>query len=104
MNNLERLELEKMINSNNVQDCTESIRDKKHSEPIKESITKMLSIMQKNQTLKKVDETKFNELLETSCGFLYNNYTDIFNRIKNNEIDTNILLTFEDILKKIENK
>ena len=36
------------------------------------------------------------------CNFLFTYYTDIFNKIRKNEIDINILNKFLDVLRKIE--
>ena len=38
----------------------------------------------------------------SKCSFLFNNYTDIFNKIKNDEIDLSILDRFLNVLKQIE--
>jgi hypothetical protein len=46
------------------------------------------------------------ELTETAireCYFLYSNYTDIFNKIKKDEIDIDILFQFLNVLEQIEN-
>jgi hypothetical protein len=49
-------------------------------------------------------DTEFTEVAIRECYFLYSNYTDIFNKIKKDEIDINILFQFLDVLQKIENK
>ena len=36
------------------------------------------------------------------CQFIFNKYTDIFNKVKKDEIDLNILFKFLDVLKEIE--
>ena len=41
-------------------------------------------------------------LCRSKCKFLYDNYTDIFNRVKKSEIDLNLLSKFLNILKQIE--
>ena len=38
----------------------------------------------------------------TKCTFLFTYYTDIFNKIRKNEIDLKILFRFLDVLKEIE--
>ena len=43
-----------------------------------------------------------NAILE--CSFLYTYYTDLFNKIKKDEIDISILFTFLNVLKKIEDE
>jgi hypothetical protein len=36
------------------------------------------------------------------CGFLFTNYTDIYNKVKKDEIDLIMLNKFLDVLKRIE--
>ena len=43
----------------------------------------------------------YNECVN-DCNFLFTYYTDIFNKIRKNEIDINILNKFLDVLRKIE--
>jgi len=52
------------------------------------------------------EEYNGSELTETAireCYFLYLNYTDIFNKIKKDEIDIDILFQFLNVLEQIEN-
>jgi len=96
MNSNERLNLQKMIHENNVDDFTNDIREKKHSEKIRNDVNMLLK-------LKKENLTNDDDLFINNCKFLFNNYTDIYNRVKKDEIDLNILWELLDILKKIEN-
>lgn len=102
MNELNRLDLERMIKENDVKDCTEEIREKKHSDLIRKDINALLEVKKKNLTLSKTNPEEFDVVLTKTCPFLFTNYTDIFNRIKKDEIDMNILWQLLDILKKIE--
>ena len=43
MDDTERLNLQKMIDANNVVDCTQEIRDKKHSAKIKTDVQTLLT-------------------------------------------------------------
>ena len=88
----QRLKLQDMIKQNNVQDHTERIRELKHSSLLKRDVEKLL-------------ELRKNNLLDTAleeCSFLFTYYTDLFNKIKKDEIDTEILFSFLKVLKKIE--
>ena len=38
----------------------------------------------------------------SQCSFLFNNYTDIFNKVKKNEMNLNILRSLIEVLKSIE--
>ena len=102
MNKNERLELEKMISANNVEDCTYAIRDKKHSIPIRNDINKLLSLKKQYSSLEKTNPQEFDNILIRECSFVFNHYTDIFNRVKKDEIDLKILWQLIDVLKKIE--
>ena len=97
MNEIERLQLQKMIKVNDVEDQTQQIRKLKHSKQLKEDINTFLLL-----------KTKYNpeEIFEKSineCNFLFTNYTDIYNRIKNDEINIDLLFHFLKVLSDIEN-
>jgi len=47
---------------------------------------------------------EFDELCTSKCGFLFSNYTDIFNKVKKDEIDMSILEEFLKVLARIENR
>jgi hypothetical protein len=98
MNNNQRLQLQNMIKTNNVTDQTELIRNLKHSQILKNEINSLVLIKAKYRD----DIDKLNELSVTECNFLFTYYTDIFNKIKKDEINLGILLQFIDVLKKIE--
>ena len=57
----------------------------------------------KKFSIKINDKKLFDELLRKECSFLYNNYTDIFNKLKNEEINVQLLLLFVQKLAAIEN-
>jgi hypothetical protein len=99
MNENEKLQLQKMIKINNVEDQTQQIRNLKHSQIIKKDIEILLSLKEKYQDKEELMNHSINE-----CTFLFTNYTDIYNRIKNDEIDISLLFTFLEILSKIENE
>ena len=104
MNPSEKLNLQKMINENDVEDCTNDIREKKHSQLIKDDVKALLQLKNKYPRLMESNINQFNNMCVSKCNFLYTNYTDLFNRIKNDELDLNILDQFLIILKKIEDK
>jgi hypothetical protein len=103
MNNTERIQLQKMINANNVTDCTEEIREKKHSHKIYVDVTRLLELKTKYEnTLGVLNPNKFDDMCVAQCSFLFNTYTDIFNKVKKNEMNLQILLKLIEILKNIE--
>ncbi|MEX0598574.1 MAG: hypothetical protein WD512_18980, partial [Candidatus Paceibacterota bacterium] len=102
MDNKDRLNLQKMINANDVEDFTDDIREKKHSEPIKQDLRTMVILKKINADLAKNDPGAFETICIERCQFLFNNYTDIFNKIRKDEIDLGIFLNFIELLKMIE--
>lgn len=103
MDHENRLNLQRMINANDVQDMTEEIRNKKHSDLIKNDIKTLLFLKRKYSALQTDDPSEFENKCILECQFLFNNYTDIFNKVRKNEIDLKMLNQFLDILKEIEN-
>ena len=97
MDNNARLKLQQMIKANNVSDQTDIIRNLKHSSQLRESVITMLKLKKQCS-----DPQEFSENAIRDCYFLYLNYTDIFNKIKKDEIDIAILFQFLDVLQKIE--
>lgn len=98
-----RLNLQRMINANDVQDMTEEIRNKKHSDLIRNDIKTLLFLKGKFSSLSQNDPVEFENKCILECQFLFNNYTDIFNKVRKDEIDLKLLNQFLDILKEIEN-
>lgn len=95
----QRLQLNKLINENEVSDQTELIRSLKHSVILAKEINNMILIKKKLR-----DETQETIHLEcmNECNFLYTYYTDIYNKIKKDEIDLSILNKFLNVLERIE--
>mgnify|MGYP006130799229 FL=1 len=102
MNKTEKLQLDKMIKENDVEDCTNDIRQKRHSERIREDVKNLLKLMKTKSRLRRRSENEYDDLLVANCPFLFNNYTDIFNKIKKEEINLSTLWKFLDVLKQIE--
>lgn len=95
------LKLRDMISENNIEDITGSIREKKHSDMIKRDVDRMVELKRlHNMTNSPTDEEE--NLLVAGCSFLYSNYTDIFIKIKKDEIDLKMFDYFLTILKRIE--
>jgi hypothetical protein len=102
MNPNESLQLKKMINENNVEDLTGDIREKKHSEKIRSDVTRMIELKKKYPRLEKSNSEQFDSMLTSQCSFLFNNYTDIFNKVKKDEINLETLWQLLNILRRIE--
>ena len=102
MNPNERLNLERMIAENNVEDCTDDIRNKKHSDLIKNDVHAFIELKNKYGRLIKSNPEQFESMCISKCNFLFNHYTDLFNKIKKDELDLKILGIFLVTLKEIE--
>jgi len=102
MDTLDKLNLNKMINANNVEDCTEEIRQKKHSQLIRDDVTRLMSLKQKYSRLAKSNPIQFDSMCVSQCSFLFNHYMDIFNKVKKDEMNMQILHQLLDVLKHIE--
>ena len=102
LNNQEKLDLAALIKANESEDFTEDIRSKKQSSLIRTDVKQMVYLKQKYERLAKSNPGEFDKMCTSQCNFLFNNYTDIYNKIKNDNLDLNILDNFLTILKKIE--
>jgi hypothetical protein len=98
MDDNSRLHLQKMIKANNVEDQTELIRELKHSHLLQEDINNLLMIKAKYRN----DADKISEEGMNECSFLFTYYTDIYNKIRKDEIDLKILNKFLNVLRRIE--
>jgi hypothetical protein len=98
MDEKQRLHLQKMIAANNTEDQTELIRHLKHSDILRNDLNNMVLIKAKYRD----QPDKIHLECMHECNFLFTYYTDIYNKIRKDEIDINILHQFLDVLKKIE--
>ncbi len=98
MDDKARLQLQKMIKANNVEDQTELIRELKHSHLLQNDINNLIMLKAKYRN----NQDKIHEEGMNECGFLFTYYTDIYNKIRKDEIDLKILNQFLNILRRIE--
>jgi hypothetical protein len=98
----ERLNLKKMIAECETIDNTDYIRKVKHSIPLAKDIQAMEKLKIQNTKLRVSDPEKFSELCQVECGFLFNNYTDIYNKLLKDEIDLYIMQQILQVLNIIE--
>jgi hypothetical protein len=98
MDDKQRLQLSNMIKVNNVEDQTDLIRQLKHSQILRNDVNIMIMLKAKYRG---DDEKIYNECI-SECNFLFTYYTDIFNKIRKDEIDIGILNKFLDVLRRIE--
>ena len=102
MDTFDRLNLNKMIDANNVQDCTQEIREKKHSQLIRNDVMRLIALKQKYSRLVQSNPKQFDTMCVSQCSFLFNNYMDIFNKVKKDELNLQILQQLLNVLKQIE--
>lgn len=97
MDEKQKLQLQQMISENEVEDRTEQIRMLKHSSIIRQDVNELVLLKQR---CKDAEELNLEGMI--NCNFLFTYYTDIYNKIRKDEIDYLILFQFLDVLKKIE--
>lgn len=100
MNDSQRLQLQNMIKANNVEDQTQLIRNLKHSLLLRNEVNNMILIKAKYRD----DPEKINLECVKECNFLFNYYTDIYNKLRKDELDVNLFFKLLDILKSIEDE
>jgi hypothetical protein len=98
MDDNQRLHLQKMIAANNVEDNTDLIRELKHSQILREDVNNLIMLKVKHQN----DPDSLHLEGMSECNFLFTYYTDIYNKIRKDEIDLKILFQSLDVLKDIE--
>jgi DNA repair exonuclease SbcCD nuclease subunit len=98
MDENQRLQLANMIKANNVEDQTNLIRNLKHSQILRNDVNNMILLKAKYRG----DSEKIYAECVNECNFLFTYYTDIFNKIRKDEIDIGILNKFLDVLRRIE--
>ena len=98
MDDNQRLHLQKMIAVNNVEDQTGLIRDLKHCHILRDNVNNLVMLKAKHFD----DPEALNLEAMTECNFLFTYYTDLYNKIRKDEIDLKILFQFIDVLRKIE--
>jgi len=98
----ERLNLKRLINDSECEDNTEHIRKVKHSVLLRDAIRKLDTLKNTESELKSRDFEAFKEKCIAETPFLFNNYTDIFNKMINDELDLTIMTKMLVILKLIE--
>lgn len=98
MTDNQRLQLANMIKANDVEDQTDLIRKLQHSSILKSEINQMVFLRAKYRD----DPDKLQMEAMTECNFLFTYYTDIYNKLRKNEIDLSLLLQFVEVLREIE--
>lgn len=101
MDSKSALKLKEMITENNIEDVTNDIRERKHSDKIRKDVNMMVELKRLHNMTQPISLDNENILISGS-PFLYTNYTDIFIKIKKDEFDLEMFSYFLTILKRIE--
>ena len=94
----QKLHLQKMITANNVEDTTDLIRKLKHSHVLREDVNNLIMLKAKYPN----DQESLHLEGMNECNFLFTYYTDLYNKIRKDEIDLKILFKAFDVLRDIE--
>ena len=86
MNDSQRLQLQNMIKANNVEDQTDLIRQLKHSQVLRTEVNNMILLKAKYAG----DEENIYIECVNECNFLFTYYTDIFTKVRKDEISIEI--------------
>jgi hypothetical protein len=98
----ESLNLKNLLDDSQYENNTENIRKLKHSVLIRNDIRTLENLKMTNELMRSGKFEEFLELCKSSASFLYNNYTDIFNKVLKDEIDLGIMTQLLTVLKLIE--
>jgi hypothetical protein len=98
----ERLNLQKLVTEMDSEDNTSHIRKVKHSLLLRDEIRKLDTFKLSNVDMKLNDPDKYSIACQTVTPFLFNNYTDIFNRLVKDELDLELMTKLLIVLKLIE--
>ena len=99
MDSQDRLNLKKLISEYKPEETTSKIRTLKHSSKIKEDVERYLQLKSKYARLPKQTQL---QMYQNQCGFLYENYTNIFNKLVKEQLNLSILYRLLIVLKGIE--
>ena len=99
MDDNQRLQLQKMISENNVSDNTDLIRQLKHSHILRDDVNRLVMLKAKHMA---GDDDSLHLEAMGECGFLFTYYTDIYNKIRKDEMDLKVLFEALDVLRDIE--
>lgn len=98
----ERLDLKQLLDKTDYVDNTEHIRKVKHSVLIRDDVRKLENLKTESAEIRKKHPEQFLEICQTECRFLYDNYTDIFNKLMKDELDLSIMTQLLTVLRLIE--
>ena len=96
----ERLKLDDLLRKDDVIQTTDKIRELRHSSQIKIAVDNIAKLKRNHSRLGK---DMFRSMAMKQAEFLYVNYSVLFNKLVNEELNIKILYEFINILSQIEN-
>ena len=100
MDDKQRLHLHNMMTTNNVEDTTDLIRQLKHSHVLRDNVNRLLALKAKYPN--NSEQVHLEAMMD--CHFLFTYYTDIYNKIRKDEMNLSILFNAFDLLQDIEDE
>ena len=94
-----RLKFNELLKESDASDNTEKIRKLKHSSKIKEQVSIMMDIKKRYSRL---DKKTLDKMIDTQCNWLFTHYFNLFNKLRKDELDIQILGQFVNALKAVE--
>ena len=91
MNADDKINLQNILQQSDAEETTDKIRDLKHSQKIKEDVTRMIELKTKYARLRTSNVDQFESMCISQCNFLFTKYTNIYNKLYKDELDLNIL-------------
>ena len=100
----DRLDLKKLMKAGELDyvDNTDGIRRLKHSDLIAADMKKMEELKKSHASMRTSFPDDFASLCQKKCSFLFNAYTDIYNRLFKDQLDVNLMLEALKTLKQVE--
>jgi hypothetical protein len=100
----DRIDLKKLMKTGEQDyvDNTDGIRRLKHSDLIAADMKKLQDLKVSHASMRSSFPDDFSNLCQKKCSFLFNAYTDIYNRLFKDQLDVDLMLDALRTLKQVE--
>ena len=95
--------MNKLVSQYDSEDTTDKIRELKHSKRIYEDVCTIQKLKRDYSRLRETNKDQFVTMMKNRAPFLYENYSNIFHRLKKDQVNIQILFMFLKTLEAIEN-
>ena len=99
MDPTQRMQLDRMIRESEAGDNTNLIRERRHSAQIRRDVVVIENLLAQEPPL---SDEQVDDQASRRCGFLFANYTDIYNRLRKRQLDSGLLHKFINALQDVE--